>query len=81
MTQPPYEASVYLVLERQRYGMSIVEMRKNKPSMRAGQVAVRVKLLMDAKAFEQLIPTITAELQLADMIEPTIEITPPDPVD
>lgn len=70
----PFEAMAYLVLEKERYGMRIAEMRKNKPALRSGQVAVRVKLIVDRKMFESFIPEVTAELQQGDVIEPVIEI-------
>lgn len=75
------EASAYLVLERDRYGMSIKELRKGKPAMRAGQVAVKIKLLIDREAFEAMIPTVTAELSIADLIEPEVVVEPPAPTD
>jgi hypothetical protein len=70
------EASAYLVLSRDRYGMNITEMRKNKPGLRPGQVAVKVKLLVDAKLFADFIPEVTATLEAGDVIEPVVEIEP-----
>lgn len=73
---PMDEASAYLVLEKDRYGFDIREMRKGKPAMKAGQVAVKVIVKMRRSVFEEVIPTITAEVSRADLIEPVVEVVP-----
>lgn len=76
MVEQTYIAKAYLILERDYHGMKIADMRKNKPSLRSGQVAVRVQIKINSTLFENLIPTISAEIQAADIIEPTVEVLP-----
>lgn len=71
-----YEALAYLIIQRQGRGIAICDMRKTKPSLRSGQAAVRIKLRIDSAVFENLIPTITAEIKASDLIEPTVEVLP-----
>lgn len=80
MTDFMLEDSVYLVLQRDRFGMKVAEMRKNKPAMRAGQIAVKVRLRIPRKAFEEFIPSVVATIGENDVFEPKVEVIP-RPVD
>jgi len=73
---PKLRAAAFLVLERERFGMRIADMRKNKPALRAGQVAVRVQLTIEDSMFEELIPTVSAEIHPGEVLEPTVEVLP-----
>ncbi len=72
-----YEDSVYLVCTRDRYGFRITEMRKNKPAMKSGQVAVKVKLRIPKQTFDEFIPEVLAEIGTADIIPPEVKVVPP----
>jgi hypothetical protein len=74
------EDTAYLILTRDRYGFKISELRKGKPAMRAGQIAVRVRLRLPRKVWDEFIPEVTATIGESDLIPPTIEVIPA-PVD
>lgn len=74
--------TIYLVLtpQRARYGplnaltgardvqsFKIAEMRKNKPTTRPGEVAVRVNIAVDHTLFDQYIPVVDVELAEGDV--------------
>lgn len=72
-------ATAYLVVEKDSwiYGKPrIVAMRKNKPSLESGQIAVKVNLKIPMAIFDQFIPVLEAEISAPDAILPTIEIEP-----
>lgn len=73
--------SVYLVISPgQRRGypsvvreFNIVDLRKGKPALKSGQLAVKVKLNLDSALFDEFIPVVEATIEAADVIEPTVE--------
>lgn len=75
-------ASVYLVIEPGwRSGLpsrvrefSIKEMRKGKPALRGGQLAVKVKLNLDPALFDEYIPVLEASIEGHDIIAPEVEV-------
>jgi hypothetical protein len=73
-------SSVYLVLERARWRYDpprIIAMRQEKPSLRGGQVAVKVRLNIPMALFDEFIPVVEADIEEGDFIaEPEIEIEP-----
>lgn len=77
-------ASVYLVIEpTRRYGnpiqvreFAIREMRKNKPNLRGGELAVKVRLNLDPSLFDEYIPVLDAFIEGHDIIVPTVEVLP-----
>lgn len=78
--------SAYLVLtpEFWRYrpedvrGFNISELRKRKPALRRGQVAVKVRLEIDASVFADYIPTVVAQIEGTDLLQPTVEVLTPE---
>lgn len=72
-------ASAYLVIEKDAWAYGrprITAMRKNKPALESGQIAVKVNLKIPMAIFDQFIPVLEAEISEPDVIAPTIEIEP-----
>lgn len=77
-------SSVYLVIEPTRRGgfpsrvldFTVREMRKNKPSLLGGQLAVKVKLNIDSSLFDEYIPVLEATIEGHDIIAPEVEVLP-----
>lgn len=67
----------YLVLERAKWRYDpprIVALRKEKPRLESGQVAVRVQLRIPMSLFDTYIPIVEAELGEASLILPDLEV-------
>lgn len=65
----------FLVLRKARYQqVKIVRMTQEKPRMDAGEIAVQVVLNVDARAFDEFIPEVVAEVGAGEMITPEIDI-------
>lgn len=78
--------SAYLVLtpELHRYyptrviGFKITGLRKAKPKLRSGQVAVKINLNMNSSVFEEYIPQVEVEISGTDIIAPpVVEVVDP----
>ncbi len=72
-------ASAYLILERASWRYDpprIVAMRKEKPTLTAKQIAVKVNLRIPMALFDQFIPVIQGEISEPDIIAPAIELEP-----
>jgi hypothetical protein len=70
-------ASIYLVLERSKWRYDpprVVSMRKEKPRLESGQVAVKVQLRIPMDLFNTYIPVVEAELAEGDFILPELEV-------
>lgn len=73
------EVSAYLVLERDGRNPSyrpplVAAVRKGKPALESGQIAVKVKLSIPMSLFDTFIPVVEASISEADAIYPAIEI-------
>lgn len=73
------KVSAYLVLsaERNRYNdtiqsINIKAMRKAKPALEGGEVAIKIELFIDPAMFEEFIPVVKAELEATDLIVPEV---------
>lgn len=67
----------YVILGKDRYNQpSIRGTRSTKPNLKSGEIAVRIVLTIDDTLFDQVIPTITAEIVASDIIEPTVTVEP-----
>ncbi len=72
-------SSVYLVIERATWRYDpprVVAMRVNKPSLAAGQIAVKVSLRIPMAMFGTFIPEVTAELAEANILVPELVVQP-----
>lgn len=72
-------ASAYLVIEKAGWKWDpprITAMRKEKPALKSGQIAVKVSLKIPMAIFDQFIPVLEAEISEPDVIAPTIQIEP-----
>ena len=47
---------------------------KGKPSLKSGQTAVEISIVMDSAAFEEFIPTITAHISPSSLVMPVVEV-------
>jgi hypothetical protein len=76
------KAITYLVLELDRGSLyrapRVVNHRKTKPSLEAGQIAVKVVLDIPMDVFDTFIPVVTAELSEAQISTPEITIESAD---
>lgn len=73
--------SIYLVLkpEYARWGGSprgffVSALRKTKPALDSGEVAVKVELSLDLDIFANFIPVVSAEIQAPDLIVPEVSV-------
>lgn len=64
------KSSVYLVFDK----LGVREMRKGKPSLAAGQYAVRVTISVPDRMFARMIPEALVEIPEGAIIEPTVEV-------
>lgn len=53
-------------------------LRKVKPTLHSGQVAVKINIEMSDKFFERFIPEATLNIQDHNVLTPDIKITTPD---
>lgn len=77
-------ARAYLILERPSWKFdppNIVGMRKSKPDLKGGQIAVRVALNIPMEMFNEFIPEITAQLEAGEVIIPELELEESDDAD
>ena len=68
-------SSVYLVLERATWkwdAPKVVSMRKEKPQLKSGQIAVKVSLGIDMDMFNTFIPEVITELKPTQIIPPVV---------
>lgn len=56
----------------------ITDLRKTKPALRKGQVAVKVQLDIDDSVFADYIPTVVAQIEGTDLLQPTVEVLTPE---
>jgi len=75
ITQGSSRARAYLVLQKDRYGHpDIVALRKEKPILASGQIAIRVVVNVPLGLFETFIPAVEVELHENEVIPPTVEL-------
>lgn len=71
------KSSVYLILERPKWRNDpprVAGMRKEKPALDSGQVAVKLTLRVDMSWFNEFIPEVVADIEPGDIIVPEIEV-------
>lgn len=78
-------AKAYLICTPDIYGsgdyryvheVRVTDVRKGKPALRRGQVAVRVKLVFDERALIESVPEVEVEVPSFVVPEPEAEVVP-----
>lgn len=78
-----YKATAYLVLEpaERSYGRPkkarVASVRTNKPTIKRGQIAIKLNVTLPASVFEQFVPSVDIEVPDGAAIQPEVEIEMP----
>lgn len=67
---------VYLVMSR----AGVVSMRKSKPYLTSGQIAIKLDVEVSDKFFERFVPSATLKVADHQVIQPDIEVKVNDPI-
>jgi hypothetical protein len=66
------KAATYVILNRN----GVARIRKDKPRLERGEVAVKLILLVDDKYFDSNVPEVQVDLKANEVLTPTVSVIP-----